>query len=138
MSAVVANSVGVQLVRGDDANVAGENANFKVKNYIIYFDHNVGGNTLTAVTGGTDTLDVAVDTLINAATRNNKTVTLRAAAICQCAHDTNGSSYSGTITISSNTVSVTPRTSAWNSNANLSASYGLDRPYGLFVTVNEA
>jgi hypothetical protein len=138
MAAVAANILAVVLVRGDDANIAGENAAFKTKVYHIWFDHNVGGNTLTAVAGGTDTLDVAIDTAINGMTRNNKTVTAKACSLAGCAHTTDGTSFAGTISLSGSTASITPKSSNWSSNATISASYGMDRPYILSVTVTEA
>lgn len=134
MASVTAKVRGVQLDRGDDDATGAENANFKCKRYLISFDHNG-----VQVAGGTDTLDLAVDTAITGNNREGKAVTLRSACIVAPIYDgATKTSFAGTITIASNTVSVTPKTSDWTTNGTLLATHIGDRPYVLCVTVNEA
>jgi hypothetical protein len=134
MAAVTARLIAVQFYRGDDDAVGAENANFKVKNYLLSFDN--GG---TQVAGGTDTLNLDVGAAITGNNHEGKTVTLRAACLAKCFYDAaSGTSFAATISISSNTVQLTPVTSNWSSNGTITSSMKGDRPYQIFVTVNEA
>lgn len=134
MAAVTARIIAVQFVRGDDDSVGAENANFKTKNYLISFDNNA-----TQVAGGTDTLNVAVNTVIPGNNHEGKTVTLRAACLAKPFYDAaSGTSFAGTLSLSGSTVQLTPVTSDWSSNGTITNTMKGDRPYQIFVTVNEA
>jgi hypothetical protein len=90
-------------------------------------------NGATAVTGGTDTLDIVVQTVLRAAFRNAKTYTVRTFALCQTAFGTAGDEYAATITNSSGTLSLNPELIAdWTTDDTIPAS-DLTRPYGVFV-----
>jgi hypothetical protein len=130
----------VTQIRGDDNNIGSETSAFKVKNYFIEFDN--GG---VVVTTGSDTLNLAMDTAINTFTRNGKTVTVRDVTLCQCLFDSAansgaGFSYSGTHTLSTNTLVLTITGGAandWSTGATLAAAAVVQRPFGVIVTVNE-
>lgn len=87
----------------------------------IYFD-----NAATAVAGGTDTLDVAVNTVLRAAQRQGRTYTPRTWALVQPAQSS-ATEYAATIGTSgsgsSTTLQLTPKsTSDWSTNATVAAS----------------
>lgn len=133
MAAVSASNTSVEILRADDdaPAFAGESNNFRLKRAVIY-----GTNGSTAVAGGTDTLDFACGTLIQNSVRNGKTVTVRAACVYQCA-STGATTYAATSSISTNTVSLTPKTSDWSTNATVSAST-LVKPFAILVSYSEA
>lgn len=133
MAVVAATNTSVEILRGDDdaPAFAGESNNFRLKRAVIY-----GFNGATAVIGGTDTLDFVVNTLVQNSVRNGKTVTLRSASVVQAA-STGAVSYAATISISTNTVSLTPKTADWSTNATVSAST-LVKPFAILVSYSEA
>jgi len=99
----------------------------------LYFD-----NGATAVAGGTDTLDVAVNTAIRARTNSGKTYTPRSYQVIQPAQSsateyaaTIGTSGSGSSTV----LQLTPKSrSDWSTNATIAASALVGQvPYGLAI-----
>lgn len=92
-------------------------------------------NGATQVAGGTDTLDVVVDTLL-AGIRSGATFTLRDWAVWQGGRNSSDVEYVATGTVSSNTISLTPKTpAAWSSNATIAAS-ALTVPMGILAIVD--
>jgi hypothetical protein len=88
-------------------------------------------NASTQVAGGTDTLDCNVQTALQTALRNAKTYTLRDWAVCQTAFGS--AEYAATGSVSTNTISLTPKSiSDWSTNATIAAS-NLTRPIGISV-----
>jgi hypothetical protein len=130
MTAVPATVAGIKVVDGEnDPATSSRYVN------VLLLVHNGS----TQVAGGTDTLDVAVNTALSNYFRSGETFTLRAAAIAKPAQS-NGTVYAGTISLSGSTVSITPKTeSDWSTNATIAASalIGLGRYSGylLFCTV---
>lgn len=83
--------------------------------------HNGG----TQVAGGTDTLDVDLDAIIEAYLRQGKTCTVRTVgnvAIVGAARNASGTAFGATFTFSSETISITPKTTDWSTNATIAAS----------------
>ncbi len=137
MAAVVANVLAVELGRQDDIANGAWNAAFHVKCAKVYVDNNVGGVTPTQVAGGTDTLDCNLVTAIQNATRNGKTVTIRGVPqVCQVLQNS-VLQFAGTTTISVATVSISPVTNNWSSNATITA-VAATIPYGISVCYTEA
>ena len=142
MSAVTAVVRNVVIERGDDD--ARGSAIGNLKRATIYFD--AGG---TAVTGGTDTLDLAMNTAIQNSLRNSKTVTVRTCCISQALTTQTSAgvevTHAGFITgaISSSAISITPKsdgyvTGSTNSTIAAAASASVVRPYGVLCTFTEA
>jgi len=99
-------------------------------------------NGSTAVPGGTDTLDVAVNTVVGNELRTGKTYLLRSYAIRQLAN-ASGTFYAATIGVSGNTIQLTPKTEAdWSTNATIAANgivngTGASCGYTVFCLVEE-
>jgi hypothetical protein len=90
-------------------------------------------NGATQVAGGTDTLDVNVRTALQTFFRNSVLYTLRASMVYQTAMGT--AEYAGTLSTSSNTISLNPESiTNWTTDATIAAS-NLTRPYGIAVIV---
>ena len=124
MAVVSATTLDVQIVSGPHD--AGKTPKNHVR-AIIYVT-----NGATQVAGGTDTLDVVVQTVLRTAFRNAKTYTLRSFAVAQTAFGTD--EYAATLADSSGTIQITPEAIAdWTTNDTIPAS-DLTRPYGIFVT----
>lgn len=106
----------------------------QVKNALIYFDH--GGQ----VTAGGDTLSLALNTLIQNATRNGKTVTVREAALAQPAWNlTTGAPIAWkTAALTSNTFTFIPTTNDYATNLAIAAADKIERPFAVFVCWSEA
>lgn len=136
MAAVVGDVLALTIVRGPDVNNGAENANFKTFHGILWLNNAVAGVN-TQVAGGTDTLDCNVQTAIAAQTRNGKTATVRGVPQVCSPLMNSVNSFSGTTTVSSQTASITPKTSDWTTNATITA-VAATRPYGLAVTWTEA
>jgi len=130
MAAVTASNTSIVFNRGPDAAIPAETAPLWTAN--VY-----GDNGTTAVVGGTDTLDFALGTIIQNSQRDGKTVTVRAVSIVQSL--TQGSTvFAGTISLSGNTASITPKSNTdWSTNASIAAS-AATRPYGISVTFQES
>lgn len=128
MAAVTATRVDNEILKG---NYDGSGANaIKRLRGILYVT-----NGATQVAGGTDTLDVDVQTLLRAALGRSDTFTLRDWMVFQNAQSSSVS-YAATGTVSSNTISLTPKTPAdWSTNATISAS-ALVVPYGISFVVD--
>ncbi|NBW23702.1 MAG: hypothetical protein EBR82_88735 [Caulobacteraceae bacterium] len=109
--AVVAGTVqAVELVRGPDDAYGNEIATGQMLSASL----SIWNDTSSVVNAGTpDTLDVNAATAIQNARRDGKTVTVRTAAIVQTLV-VGSTAYAGTITLSSNTVKITPQTAAWS------------------------
>jgi hypothetical protein len=142
MAAVTATVLGVQLIRGnDDArtdSVALAVGNLKRAIVSI----TPGG---TAVAGGTDTLDCDLSAAISGSTRNGLTPTVRTVALEQAITTQTSAgvevTHAGFMTLSSNTVSITPKSTGWvtgSTNSTIAASLPYVRPYAVFVTYTEA
>jgi hypothetical protein len=136
MASVVGDVLGLTILRGPDVNNGAENNAFKTYHGVLFVNNSVAG-TATQVVGGTDTLDVDCGAAIQAQTRNGKTVTVRGIPQICVPLANSVLQFAGTTTVSSNTVSITPRTNAWNANATITA-VTATRPYGLAVTWTEA
>lgn len=142
MSAVTAVVRNVVIERGDDDARAAAIGN--LKRATIYFDADG-----TAVTGGTDTLDLAMNTAIQNKVRNGKTVTVRTCCISQALTTKTSAgvevTHAGFITgaISSSAISITPKSDGYvtgsaNSTIASSATVTVARPYGVYCTYTEA
>lgn len=105
-----------------------------VKNALLYFDHGA-----QAVAGG-DTLSLALNTLIQNATRSGKTVTVREAAMAQSAWNLTDGVAMGwkTVSLSTNTLTFIPTTSDYSTNVAIDASDKVERPFAVFVCWSEA
>src|SRR5262245_42740081 len=116
MTAVTARILSTSMVRGHDdgrgtgPEGAADTVHTFLERWVIGFDHNG-----TQVAGGTDTLDVNAATAIaNGAQPNGKSYTLRHACIEQAAYSDGGAAGSGvavtgTVSVSGNVVSLTPK-----------------------------
>lgn len=140
MTAVSATVQGVVIERGpDDARAA---AIGTLRRATVYFDN--GGTT--AIAGGTDTLDVDLAAAIQNSVHDGKTVTVRTFAISQALTTRVASTgvevtHAGYATISSNTVSVTPKSNGYvtgSTNSTIAASTPIVKPYGVFVAYTVA
>lgn len=145
MAAVTAIVVGFEMSQGDHQAAPGSNQGNEFKGYVSL------SNGATQVAGGTDTLDCNLATTIQNQRRNGKTVTvinLYHVAVAECARNTSGTAFDALLTISTNTISVRPKTPAdGTTDATITASaIGDDtgsvganaRPYKLFVSWREA
>jgi hypothetical protein len=131
MAAVTATVKGVVFLSGPyDAGTPSSRA--RQVRAIIYCT-----NGSTQVAGGTDTLDIAVNTILAAATQNGRTYTLRTAAIAQMGDD-GTDAFGGTISISSSLVSLTPKEDGDFSTNDTIAASAMTIPYGLFVLAEES
>lgn len=125
MSAVTATVLDARIISGPHDAGSSAKVHVRVELYLT--------NAATQVAGGTDTLDCDVQAALRAAFRNAKTYTLRDWMVCQTPM-AGATEYGATGTVSSNTISLTPKTvAAWTSNATISAS-ALTRPIGIAVT----
>ena len=120
MPAVTATIHNVVIERGPDD--ARANAIGNLRRATVYLDN--GG--VTAVPGATDTLDANLATAIQNSVRDGLTVTVRTVAISQALtqQTTAGveTTFAGFMTLSSNTVSITPKAASdWSTNATLPA-----------------
>jgi hypothetical protein len=89
-------------------------------------------NGNNAVTGGTDTVDIDLSVVANAALRSGETLTPRSVSVKQCAQSSS-TEYAATVAISSSTLQLSPKSvSNWSTDANLTAN-ALVVPY--IVTV---
>lgn len=127
MSAVTAVVKDIKIIEGfQDAGAVNTVKRLKVVIYVT--------NGSTQVAGGTDTLDVAVDTIL-AQIRDGATYTLRDWMVWQLA-ESSSTPYAATGTVSNSTISLTPKTvAAWSSNATVAAS-ALTVPYGIACIVD--
>ena len=145
MAAVTAIIAGFRIYEGDHQASAGSNQGNEFKGALYIH------NGATQVAGGTDTLDCNLATAIQNQRRNGKTVTvitIAHVAIAECARNASGTAFDASFTISSNTVSLTPKTLAdGTTNATIAASaIGGDtgnikpeaRAYAVFVSWREA
>lgn len=138
MSAVTATVLGVVIERGDDD--ARANAIGNLKRATVYLT--TGGQD---VAGGTDTLDCNLATAIAASTRNGKTVTVRGTPLITQAYanvtGTTETTYAGYLTLSTATISITPKTNGYltgSTNATITGAHTVLRPYGVTVAYTEA
>lgn len=124
----------VEIVRGDDAGFPGET----LTNTKIAHVHIENGEA-NVVTGGTDTLDCDLSAAIAGKVRNGKTVTVRGACVVRAAY-VGSTAYAATHTLSSNTISLTPKSASdWSTNANLPANTSQTiRAYVIAVGYSEA
>ena len=139
MPAVTATVQNVVIERGDDD--ARATAIGNLRRATVYFDN--GGTT--AVAGGTDTLDCNLATAIEDSVRDGLTVTVRTIAVSQALtqQTTAGveTTFAGYATLSSNTVSVTPKTDGYvngSTNGSITANTPIVRPYGVYVAYTVA
>lgn len=96
-------------------------------------------NGATQVAGGTDTLDFNADTQLRTIFRNGKTFTLRGAPQVTQVATGASASYAATVGVSSNVISLTPKTPAdWTTNATIIASGLTIAPYKLQFMVEES
>lgn len=96
--------------------------------FVIFCDP--GG---TDVAGGTDTLDLAVDTILAAHAHSGRTYTVRSVAVWQTLRNATAD-YAATLAISTNTVQITPKSvSNWSSNATITGATAVAAPYGIYV-----
>jgi hypothetical protein len=107
----------VEIVHGDDSAFPGETLT-NCKCAIVYIEN----GTSSTVAGGTDTLDCDLGAAIQGKVRNGKTVTIRSADVAVGPAYVGGTAYGATSSMSSNTVSITPKSAAdWTTNATLPA-----------------
>lgn len=142
MAAVTATVRNVVIERGSDDARGASCTNYAIaslKRATVYFDPNG-----TDVAGGTDTLDCNLATAIQNVTRNGKTVTVRTCCVSQAlVNDNSGTetAYAGYLTVSSNTVSITPKSTSYltgGTNATITGSVPVVQPYAVFVGYTEA
>lgn len=128
MAAVTAVRVDNKILEG---NYDGSSANaIKRLRGILYVT-----NAATQVAGGTDTLDVDVQTLMRAALGRSDAFTLRDWMVFQNAQSSSVS-YAATGSVAGNVISLTPKTPAdWSTNATIAAS-ALVVPYGIAFIVD--
>jgi hypothetical protein len=139
MAAVTATINNVVIERGpDDARAA---AIGNLRRATVYFDN--GGTT--AVAGGTDTLDANLATAIQNSVRDGLTVTVRTVAISQALTQQTSAgvetTFAGFLSLSSNTVSITPKTDGYvtgSTNGSITANTPIVRPYGVYVAYTVA
>lgn len=147
MASVTAVVRDVVIERGpDDSRGSSTDSIGTLKRATIYFDNNG-----VAVVGGTDTLDLAMNTAIQNSVRNGKTVTVRTACISQAlstqllAAPYTDVTHAGFVTgaISASAISITPKsdgyvTGSTNSTIAAAATVQNVRPYGVYCTYTEA
>lgn len=124
MAARTATVQAINLVRGPDDAYGNEDAKYTV----FSAELSIWNNTSNTVIGGTDTLDCDLATAIQNARRDGKTVSIRSAAVVGCANVA-GTSYAATSSLSTNTISLTPKSSDWSSNATLPANTSVTNRY---------
>jgi hypothetical protein len=123
MAAVTATVLDCRIISGPHDAGSSAKPHVRVELYLT--------NGATQVAGGTDTLACDVQAALRAAFRNAKTYTLRDWMVCQTAFGT--AEYAATGTVSTNTISLTPKAiSDWSTNATITAS-NLTRPIGIAV-----
>ncbi len=89
-------------------------------------------NGATQVAGGTDTLDIVVQTVLRARLANLATYTVRSFCVCQTGFD-GTDEMAATISNSAGTLSLVPKTIAdWSTNDTIAAST-MTIPYGVIV-----
>ena len=134
MAARTATAKGVRIVRGDD--LAGSNETDTTRTW--YAEVALQNDTANTVIGGTDTLDLNLATEIQNSRRDGKTVTVRSAAVATAAL-LGTTFYTATSSLSTNTISLTPKTADWSTNATLPAnSTATIRPYMVLVVYTVA
>lgn len=124
----------VEIVRGDDRARNGESTT-ATKVALISIDNGSVGTVI----GGTDTLDCDLSAALAAVVRNGLTASVRGASVAGAAY-VSGTAYAATSSLSSNTISLTPKTTDWSTNATLPIGpvSANDRPYMIAVTYSEA
>lgn len=124
----------VEIVRGDDRARAGETTTATKVAHVSIDNGSVG-----TVIGGTDTLDCDLSAAISGVIRNGKTVSVRAASVAGPAM-VSGTAYAATSSLSTNTISLTPKLTDWATHATLpiGPASANDRPYMISVTYTEA
>lgn len=127
MAVVTAALVDMKILEGGQESVGTGARRLKV---ILFVN-----NGATQVAGGTDTLAVAVDTLL-AGIRSGATFTLRDWAVWQGGRNSSNTEYVATGTVNGSTISLTPKTpSDWSTNATIAAS-ALVVPMGILAVVD--
>lgn len=124
MAARTATVQAVDLVRGPDDAYGNENAAFTMYSAEL----SIWNNTSSTVIGGTDTLDCDLATAIQNVRRDGKTVSIRSAAVVGAANVA-GTGYTASSSLSTNTVSLSPKTSDWSTNATLPANTSTTNRY---------
>lgn len=124
----------VEIVRGDDRARAGETTT-ATKVALVSIDNGSAGTVI----GGTDTLDCDLSAAISGVIRNGKTVSVYAACVAGPAY-VSGTAYAATSSLSTNTISLTPKSANWSTNATLPVGpvSANDRPYMVAVCYSEA
>ena len=125
MTAVAAVYRDVLILRGPHDATAGTT---KRQAFVLFVDPNG-----VDVAGGTDTLDVVVQTLLAAHVHSGSTYTVRSFAIWQTLRNATAD-YGATITNSTGTLSLTPKSvTNWSSNATITGATAVAAPYGVYV-----
>lgn len=115
----------VIVIKGPHDSTAGAT---KRQAFVLFVDSNG-----VDVAGGTDTLDVAVPTLLAAHVHSGSTYTVRSFAVYQPLRNATAD-YAGTMTNSSGTLSITPKAvSDWSTNATITGATAAVAPYGVYV-----
>lgn len=135
MAARTASVRAVEIVRGNDQARNGETTT-ALKVAIVSIDNGSAGTVI----GGTDTLDCDLSAAISGIVRNGKTVSVRGACVVGPAH-VSGTAYAATSSLSTNTISLTPKAAAdWSSNVTLPVGpvSANDRPFMIAVGYSES
>jgi hypothetical protein len=125
----------VEIVRGNDQARNGETLT-ATKVALVSIDNGSVGTVI----GGTDTLDCDLSAAISAVVRNGRTVAVRGACVAGPAH-VSGTAYAATHSLSSNTISLTPKSASdWSTNATLPVGpvSANDRPFMVAVCYSES
>jgi hypothetical protein len=136
MAARTASVRAVEIVRGNDAAFPGEVAATITKIALVHIEN----GEASTVAGGTDTLDCDLSAAISGKVRGGigSTVTIRSACVVRPAY-VNSTAYAATSSLSTNTVSLTPKQSDWSTNATLPANTTkTDRCFVVAVGYTEA
>lgn len=141
MSTETATLVAVEILRGADDAVNGENASSTtggaLKRAVVYF--NTQGQLVTAG----DTVSFNVGTAISGVLRDGKTIVIRYVAGWSNAADTNGNTYTmgsnTNLSLSTSTISFIPKVeSDYSTNTgNISASVVFTRNWAVFVAYSD-
>jgi len=134
MASVTATVHSIVIERGNDDLHSSAIGN--LRRATVYIDN----NSVTAVAGGTDTLDCNLATAIQNSVLDGKTVTVRTYALSQAAM-TAAATFAGYVTLSTNTISITPKTDGYltgSTNATIPASTAITCPYGVYVVYTVA
>ena len=134
MASVTATIHSIVIERGNDD--LHSNAIGNLRRATVYLDN----NSVTAVAGGTDTLDANLATAIQNSVLDGRTVTVRTVSLSQ-ALATAAATFAGYMTLSSNTVSITPKSDGYltgSTNATIPASTAIICPYGVYVSYTVA